>query len=189
MSTISKTGKYDITMRLIRMTVTFLAITLIAPLILIGCTPKEMPRFSDEIMFTLKRREPWIYESLEFTLMFDGTLLVQYRGKELGREQLSDERMAEINKVFNQRKVYTMNVGKENEHMTDGVSRYIILYGHDGSEFQIGGYELKGGAGFNQYFEKLYSLCEDDYTKQYSDLLLECMSEGVTYQDKYLSGN
>ena len=27
-------------------------------------------------MFTLKTREPWIYESLEFTLMCDGTLLV-----------------------------------------------------------------------------------------------------------------
>lgn len=189
MGTYYKTGKHNITMRLIRMTISVLVILLMAPIILIGCTPKEMPEFSDDTMFTLKRREPWIYESLEFTLKFDGTLLVQYRGQELGREQLPDERMAEINKVFNQRKVYTMDVGKENENMTDGVSRYIILYGSDGSEFQIGGYELKGGAGFNKYFEKLYALCEDDYTKQYSDLLLECMSEGVTYQDKYLSGN
>ena len=50
----------------------------------------------------------------------------------------------------------------------------------------IGGYELRGGDRFNSYFAKLYALCEDDYTKQFSDLLLECMSEGTTYQEKYL---
>ena len=177
----SKTHK--LSMRLI---VAILVISFIAPLSLMGCTFKDIPQFSDEIMFTLKRREPWIYESLEFTLMCDGTLLVQYRGKELGREQLSDERMKEINKVFNPKKVYTMNVGREDD-MTDGTSRYIYLYDAEGNQIEIGGYELKGGDNFNRYFEKLYTLCEDDYTKQYSDLLLECMSEGVTYQDKYLT--
>ena len=174
-------------LKLIRLIATVLVISLIAPLSLMGCSSKDIPQFSDETMFTLKTREPWIYESLEFTLMCDGTLLVQYRGRELGREQLSEERMAEINKVFNPKKVYTMNVGKENENMTDGTARYIYLYDAEGNQIEIGGYELKGGDNFNRYFDKLYALCEDDYTKQFSDLLLECMSEGVTYQDKYLT--
>ncbi len=40
---------------------------------------------------------------------------------------------------------------------------------------------------FNQYFNTLYQMLEDDYTKQFSDKLDECAQEGVTYRDKYLS--
>jgi hypothetical protein len=167
------------------MIISVLVISLIIPFGMTGCKAKDMPEFSDETMFTLKVSEPWIYESLGYTLKSDGTLIVLYRGNELGREQLSDERMSEIRKFFSPGKVYSMNVGKEDD-MTDGTSRYIILYDSNENEITIGGYELRGGDRFNSYFAKLYALCEDDYTKQFSDLLLECMSEGTTYQEKYL---
>jgi len=167
------------------MIISVLVISFIIPFTMIGCKAKDMPEFSDETMFTLKVSEPWIYESLGYTLKSDGTLIVLYRGNELGREQLSDERMSEIRKQFSPGKVYSMNVGKE-DNMTDGTSRYIILYDSNENEIMIGGYELRGGDRFNSYFAKLYALCEDDYTKQFSDLLLECMSEGTTYQEKYL---
>lgn len=73
-------------------------------------------------MFTLKVSESWIYESLGYTLKSDGTLIVLYRGNEIGREQLSEERMNEIRKLFSPSKVYNMNVGKEDENMTDGTT-------------------------------------------------------------------
>ncbi len=73
-------------------------------------------------MFTLKVSEPWIYESLGYTLKSDGTLIVLYRGNEIGREQLSEERMNEIRKLFSPSKVYNMNVGKEDENMTEGTT-------------------------------------------------------------------
>ena len=173
--------------RWIRMLISVLVISLIASFGMTGCKAKDTPQFSGETMFTLKVSEPWIYESLGYTLKSDGTLIVLYRGNEIGREQLSEERINEIRKLFSPSKVYNMNVGKEDENMTDGTSRYIILYDADGNEIMIGGYELRGGAGFNSYFAKLYVLCEDDYTKQFSDLLRECASEGTTYQEKYLN--
>ena len=83
-------------------------------------------------------------------------------------------------------KVYKMNVGKEDER-TDGTSRYIILYDSNGNEIEIGGYELKGGDRFNSYFYDLYALMEDDYTKQFSDILDECNRECTTYRDKYMN--
>ena len=129
-------------------------------------------------MFSLRIYEPWFYESLHFTLESDGTLIVQYYDTELGREQLSDERMEEIRKVFSPEKVYSMDVGRE-DNRTDGTSRYIILYDHEGNEIEIGGYELIGGDNFNRYFNKLYSLLEDDYTKQWSDKIEEC-AERIT---------
>lgn len=187
MGLFSGSVRRDRIIKRIRVIITLLVVSLIVPLNLIGCTFKEMPRFSEETMFTLQRREPWIYESLEYTLKYDGTLIVLYRGTELGREQLSGERMNEIKKLFSPKKVYTMNIGKEDDR-TDGTSRYIILYDSHEYELKIGGYELKGGDRFNRYFEKLYALCEDDYTKQFSDLLDECSREGTTYQEKYLSG-
>ena len=172
----------------IRMIISVLLVSLTASFCMTGCAAKYLPQFSEETMFTLKVSEPWIYESLGYTLKSDGTLIVLYRGNELGREQLSEERMSKIRKLFSPAKVYRMNVGKEDER-TDGTSRYIILYDADGEEISIGGYELRGGDGFNRYFDKLYALCEDDYTKQFSDLLRECAGEGTTYQEKYLDGN
>ena len=167
--------------------VSVLAVSLIFLINLSGCARKDLPKFSEETMFTLRTSEPWFYESLQYTLKTDGTLIVLYRGLELGREQLSGDRMSEISKLFTPEKVYTMNVGRE-DNRTDGTSRYIILYDSDGNEIEIGGYELRGGDRFNSYFEKLYALCEDDYTKQFSDLLDECARECTTYQEKYLSG-
>lgn len=147
-----------------------------------GCA--VTPEFSDEIMFSLRIYEPWIYESLHYTLLSDGTLIVLYYDTELGREMLSDERMDEIRKTFSPEKVYKMDVGKEGD-MTDGTRRYIILYDSDENEIEIGGYELTDRR-FNKLFYDLYVLCEDDYTKQFSDLLDECNREGITYRDKYL---
>ena len=46
---------------------------------------------------------------------------------------------------------------------------------------------MVGGDDFNGYFNTLYRMLEDDYTKQFSDKLDECAREGVTYGDKYLS--
>ena len=175
-------------MRKSRIIIPLLVISLIASFFVTGCAKKDMPHFSEDTMFTLRIRQPWIYESLYYTLKSDGTLIVLYYNTELGREKLSDERMSEIKKVFSPEKVYTMNVGKEDD-MTDGTSRYIILYDSGENEIEIGGYELRGGDRFNRYFEKLYNLCEDDYTKQFSDLLDECAQEGTTYRDKYLSGD
>jgi hypothetical protein len=43
-----------------------------------------------------------------------------------------------IRKVFSPEKVYTMDIGKEDD-MTDGVQRYIILYDYEDNEIQIGG--------------------------------------------------
>ena len=170
----------------IRLIISFFIVSLAAAFCMSGCKAKEVPQFSNETMFTLKVSQPWIYESLGYTLKSDGTLIVLYRGNEIGREQLSEERMKKIKKLFSPAKVYRMNVGKEDER-TDGTSRYIYLYDSDENKIEIGGYELRGGNNFNSYFHKLYTLCEDDYTKQFSDLLRECASEGTTYQDKYLN--
>ncbi|MCR5251882.1 MAG: hypothetical protein K6E50_14880 [Lachnospiraceae bacterium] len=176
------------------------AVVLLLSLSLIGCSSEndrpyrgrgpllsdETPQFSDETMFTLRISEPWFYESLHYTLKSDGTLIVLYYNDELGREQLSEERMEEIRKVFSPEKVYNMDIGKEDE-MSDGVSRYIILYDKDGIEMDIGGYELRGGDNFNRYFQKLYDLMEDDYTEQFAEKLRECAAECVTYREKYMS--
>ena len=182
-------------------------IALILSLVMIGCTgcgtgagnpgngsvvaeddneTADVTEFSENTMFTLRVYEPWIYESLHYTLQTDGTLIVLYYNTELGREQLSDEKMEEIRKVFTPEKVYSMNVGKENDR-TDGTSRYIILYDSDENEISIGGYELEGGDHFNRYFNKLYALMQDDFTKQWSDKIDECIRDGVTYGDRYLN--
>ncbi len=106
-----------------------------------GTDPEKIttgkPVFSENTMFSLRIYEPWFYEYLHFTLESDGTLIVQYYDTELGRKQLSDERMEEIRKVFSPEKVNSMDVGREND-MTDGVSRYIILYDHNGNCYQAG---------------------------------------------------
>ena len=140
-------------------------------------------QFSEDTMFSLRIYQPWIYESLHFTLKSDGTLIVLYYNDELGREQLSEERMNEIREVFSAEKVYNMDIGREDER-TDGTRRYIILYDACGNEIEIGGYELRGGDGFNSYFEKLYRLLEDDYTKQFSDQIDECNQNGITFREK-----
>ena len=170
----------------IRFIIAALAVFMAAAFCMTGCKAKEVPQFSEDTMFTLKVSQPWIYESLGYTLKSDGTLIVLYRGNEIGREQLPEDRMKKIKKLFSPAKVYRMNVGKEDER-TDGTSRYIFLYDQDENKIEIGGYELRGGDNFNSYFHKLYTLCEDDYTKQFSDLLRECASEGTTYQEKYLN--
>ena len=162
------------------------SILILAVLSMTGCG-KKAPEFSDEIMFSLRIYQPWIYESLHYTLLCDGTLIVQYYETELGRETISDERMDEIKKKFSAEKVYNMNVGKEAD-FTDGTRRYIVLYDSDGNEIEIGGYEVSSRK-FQSLFYDLYALCEDDYTKQFSDLLLECMREGVTYREKYMNNN
>ena len=146
----------------------------------------RMPVFSEDTMFSLRIYEPWFYESLHFTLESDGTLIVQYYDTELGREQLSDERMEEIREIFSPEKVYSMDVGRE-DNRTDGISRYIILYDYEGNEIEIGGYELIGGDHFNRYFNKIYALLEDDYTKQWSDKIEECERDCVTYGERYLN--
>lgn len=153
----------------------------------IGADMQDMPEFSDDTLFTLREYEPWIYESLHYTLKSDGTLIVLYYNTELGREVLSDERMNKIKAFFSPEKVYKMNPGKEDDR-TDGTSRYIILYDAYGNEIKIGGYELTGGDGFNHYFDSLYQLLEDEYTKQFSDKLDECARDGITYRDRYLTG-
>lgn len=147
---------------------------------------EDTPEFSENTMFTLRVYEPWIYESLHYTLQSDGTLIVLYYNTELGREKLSDEKMEEIKKVFSPEKVYSMDIGKEDD-MTDGTRRYIILYDHDENEIEIGGYELKGGDGFNRYFEKLYELVQDDYTKQFTDMMDECNRDNIQFKDRYLN--
>ena len=169
----------------IRLIISVLVFSMAAAFCMCGCRAKEVPQFSEDTMFTLKVSQPWFYESLGYTLKTDGTLIVLYRGNEIGREQLSEERINKIKKLFSPAKVYRMNVGKEDER-TDGTSRYIILYDSEEKALEIGGYELKGGDRFNSYFHDLYSLCEDDYTKQFSDLLDECAKECTTYQEKYL---
>ena len=146
---------------------------------------EDIPEFSDNTMFTLRVYEPWIYESLHYTLQNDGTLIVLYYSTELGRETLSEEKMEEIRKVFSPEKVYSMDIGREDDR-TDGTSRYIILYDSDENEISIGGYELEGGDHFNRYFDKLYELVQDDYTKQWSDKVDECIRDGVTFGDRYL---
>ena len=146
----------------------------------------DIPEFSDNTMFTLRVYEPWIYESLHYTLQNDGTLIVLYYSTELGRETLSEEKMEEIRKVFSPEKVYSMDIGREDDR-TDGTSRYIILYDSDENEISIGGYELKGGDHFNKYFDKLYELVQDDYTKQWTDMMDECIRDGVTFGDRYLT--
>lgn len=35
-------------------------------------------------------------------------------------------------------------------------------------------------------FDKLYALMQDDFTKQWSDMIDECIRDGVTYGDRYL---
>ncbi len=145
-----------------------------------------LPEFSEDTMFTLRVYEPWIYESLHYTLQNDGTLIVLYFSTELGRETLSDEKMEEIRKVFSPEKVYSMDIGREDDR-TDGTSRYIILYDSEGNEISIGGYELKGGDHFNKYFDKLYELVQDDYTKQWTDKMDECRRDDVTFGERYLN--
>ena len=147
---------------------------------------EDPPEFSENTLFTLRVYEPWIYESLHYTLQKDGTLIVLYYSTELGRETLPEEKMEEIREVFSPEKVYSMDIGREDER-TDGTSRYIILYDSDENEISIGGYELEGGDHFNRYFDKLYELVQDDYTKQWSDKLDECARDGVTYRDRYLT--
>lgn len=179
-------------MNKIRRLLIIISISSLALMALTGCgkainaKAEDIPDFSDETMFTLRISEPWIYESLHYTLKSDGTLIVLYYDTELGREKISDEKLNAVKKLFSPEKVYTMNVGKEDDR-TDGTSRYIILYDSEGNEIRIGGYELKGGDHFNSYFEKLYDLLEDDYTKQFSDKLDECAGEGTTYREKYLN--
>ena len=143
-------------------------------------------QFSNDTMFTMRIYEPWFYESLHYTLKSDGTLIVLYYDTELGREQLSEDRMNAIKEVFSPEKVYDMDVGIE-DCRTDGTSRYIILYDAEGNEIQVGGYELVGGDNFDHYFDTLYQMLEDDYTKQFSDKLDECAQECVTYKEKYLT--
>lgn len=151
-----------------------------------GCgKDKDMPEFSDEIMFTLYKSQPWIYETPNFTLKTDGTLIVLSKNTEIGREQISEEKMEAVRKIFTPEKVYKMDVGKENER-TDGTSRYIRLYDKDGNEISIGGYELEGGDGFNSYFNDLYNLLEDDYTNEFTDEMLKCSSEGKSYWETYV---
>ncbi len=147
---------------------------------------EDIPECSDNTMFTLRVYEPWIYESLHYTLQNDGTLIVLYYSTELGRETLSEEKMEEIRKVFSPEKVYSMDIGREDDR-TDGTSRYIILYDSDENEITIGGYELEGGDHFNRYFDKLYELIQDDYTKQWSDKIDECIRDGVTFGERYLT--
>ena len=149
---------------------------------------RDAPGFSEKTMFSLRIYQPWIYESLHYTLENDGTLIVQYFNTELGREKLSDEKMKKIRKVFSPKKVYSMDVGIENDR-TDGTRRYIVLYDADGNEIEIGGYELEGGDNFNRYFYELYDLVQDDYTKQWSDKLDECKRDGTTYGERYLKQN
>ena len=147
---------------------------------------ENLPEFSENTMFTLRVYQPWFYESLHYTLLNDGTLIVLYYDTELGREQLSDDRMEEIRSFFSPEMVYTMDVGKEADR-TDGTQRYIILYDSDENEIKVGGYELEGGEDFNGYFHVLYQMLEDDYTKQWSDKLDECMQDYTTYGERYLN--
>ena len=147
---------------------------------------ENLPEFSENTMFTLRIYEPWFYESLHYTLQNDGTLIVLYYDTELGREKLSDEKMEEIRNFFSPEEVYTMDVGKEADR-TDGTQRYIILYDSDENEIKIGGYELEGGDDFDGYFHILYQMLEDDYTKQWSDKLDECMQDSTTYGERYLN--
>ncbi len=93
--------------------------------------------------------------------------------------------MEEIRKVFSPEKVYSVDVGNENDR-TDGTSRYIVLYDSDENEITIGGYELDGGDHFNRYFDKLYELAQDGYTKQWSEKIDECIRDGVTFGERYL---
>lgn len=147
---------------------------------------QDQIEFSENTMFTLRVYEPWIYESLHYTLQNDGTLIVLYYSTELGREKLSEEKMKQIRKVFSPEKVYSMNIGKEDDR-TDGTSRYIVLYDSDENQIEIGGYELKGGDHFNSYFDKLYELVQDDFTKQWSDKVDECIRDNTTYGERYLN--
>ena len=82
--------------------------------------------------------------------------------------------------------VYSMDIGKEADR-TDGTQRYIILYDSDENEIKVGGYELEGGDNFDRYFHLLYQMLEDDYTKQWSDKLDECMRDNTTYGERYLN--
>ena len=149
---------------------------------------QDTPEFSRDTMFSLRIYEPWFYESLHYTLKNDGTLIVQYFNTELGREKLSDEKMEKIREIFSPEKVWSMDIGEEDD-MTDGVRRYIVLYDSGENEIEIGGYELRGGDGFNSYFSHLYKLVQDDYTKQWSDLLDECARDQTTYGERYLNGS
>ena len=94
--------------------------------------------------------------------------------------------MEEIRDFFSPEGVYSMDVGKEADR-TDGTQRYIILYDSDENEIKVGGYELEGGENFNSYFYDLYQMLEDDYTKQWSDKLDECMQDSTTYGERYLN--
>ena len=151
-----------------------------------GCgKDADLPEFSDETMFTLYQSQPWIYETPNLTLKSDGTLIVLSKMTEIGREQISEEKMEDVKKLFNPEKVYTMDVGREDER-TDGTSSYIILYDKDGNEIKIGGYELEGGDGFKSYFTKLYNLLQDEYTLAFHNDMMQCSSEGKSYWETYV---
>lgn len=140
------------------------------------------PKFSDEKLFSLKIYEPWIYESLHYTVLSDGTLIVQYYDTELGREQLSEEKMNEINKTFNATKVYNMFPGVEG-NMTDGVTKYIILYDENNNEIKVGGYMISGSK-IPYLFDTLYDMLEDDYTRMWDARLQECVQNGSNFNEE-----
>lgn len=148
---------------------------------------KNTPKFSEDKLFSLRIYEPWIYESLHYTVLTDGTLIVEYYGNELDREQLPKERMDEIHKLFDASKVYNMDVGKEDD-MTDGVTTYIVLYDENDNEIQIGGYEMTGKK-YNDLWWDLYELCEDDFTKVWSDRLDECFDSSPSFRELYIDSN
>ena len=169
-----------------RSIIVILAMTIVTSLFSEGCgKDKDIPEFSSDTMFTLYQSQPWIYETPNLTLKSDGTLIVLSKMTEIGREQISEEKMEDVKKLFNPEKVYTMDVGREDER-TDGTSSYIILYDKDGNEIKIGGYELEGGDGFKSYFTKLYNLLQDEYTLAFHNDMMKCSSEGKSYWETYV---
>lgn len=142
------------------------------------------PKFSEEKLFSLKIYEPWIYESLHYTLLCDGTLIVQYFDEEIGREQLPEEKMEEIKKEFDARRVYNMFQGVEGD-MTDGVSKYIVLYDENNNEIKLGGYMISWSE-LPYLFDTLYYMLEDDYTKMWDDRLQDCVKNGKNFREEFL---
>lgn len=146
-----------------------------------------VPKFSDEKLFTLRIYKPWNYESLHYTVLCDGTLIVQHRELELGREKLSEEKMKKIRKMFKPAKVYNMFRGIE-ASMTDGVSKYIILYDQNNKEIEVGGYMLKGSA-IPVLFDSLYKLLSDDYTQMWDDRLQDCIRNNKDFREEIQKNN
>jgi len=145
------------------------------------------PKFSDEKLFSLRIYEPWDYESLHYTVLCDGTLIVEAKGLELGREQLSEEKMQEIHKMFNPAKVYNMFPGVEGT-MTDGISKYIILYDRNNKEIKVGGYMLVGSQ-IPELFGSLYGLLSDDYTQMWDDRLQDCIKNNKNFREELKKNN